>query len=292
MKLTDMDDDKKEEIPSAVFAALQRSGFPFQTAVRHAVRATGEWAVSGSEYPWQDSSGKDEFLDLVINRGRWFATIECKKTEKETYIFLLPLGVTHTGQTERVRCLRGGSNFRLHCEDWGFSPGSPECEFCIVSTSESGKDQRLLEKDASLLVRATDAFALNQEKRFEVQRDTLPENDRIYFSMIVTNARLYTALYKPSEILLQSGIFGKPPKEIEKAPWVRFRKAFTSPVGLDVDDRTVFVVHADNLDEFLKLFEKGLTDNENQRNSLLLRHRGRRSRPSRFKKVLKKIRPE
>ena len=276
MRLTDMDDDKKEEIPSAVFAALQRSGFPFQTAVRHAVTATGEWGVLESEYPWQDSSGKDEFLDLVIKRKKWFATIECKKTEKEAYIFLQPEGVTHSRQTERVRCLRGGYNFRLQCEDWGFSPGSPECEFCIVSTSESGKDQRLLERDASLLVRATDAFALTQEKRFEVKRDTPPEDERIYFSMIVTNARLYTARYKPSEISLQSGKFGKQPEEIEKAPWVRFRKSFTSPVvGLDLDERTVVVVHADNLKEFLKLFERGPSDSENERNSLKLRVRGR-----------------
>jgi hypothetical protein len=270
-------DDDKEQIPESVFRALQRSGFPFQTAIHHVITGTGAWTVQASEYPWQDWSGKDEFLDLVIQRGSWFATIECKKTEKAVYIFLLPLGVAYTGQTERVRCLRAGSNFRLHSEDWGFSPGSPECEFCIVSTSESGKDQRLLERDASLLVRATNAFALNEEKRLDAKTrfgGKKIEDDRRYFSIIVTNAPLYTARYKPSEISLQSGEFGKQPQEIESARWVRFRKAFTSPVGLAPDDRTVFVVHADNLEEFLKSFEKGLTDNENQRNSLLLRARG------------------
>lgn len=265
--------DDKKEIPESVYHALRRSGFPFQTAIRHAAVGTGAWTLKESEYPWRDWLGKDEFLDLVIQRGSWHATIECKKTEKEVYIFLLPLGLKNTGETERVRCLRGGSNFRLHSEDWSFSPGSPECEFCIVSTSESGKDQRLLERDASLLVRATDAFALNEEKRlydrtsFEAKRDG---NDRIYFPIIVTNAPLYTARYKPTEISLQTGEFDKRPEDVESAPWVRLRKAFASPVGVVADERTVFVVHADNFEEFLKAFERGITDNEKQRNPLLL----------------------
>jgi len=276
-----MDEKKKKEIPAAVFTALQRSGFPFQTAIAHVVATTGRsphdrWTVYRPEYPWRDWSGKDEFLDLVITQGRWFAAVECKKTEKEIFTFLRPLAVSHTGsQHERVRCLRGDRRFNLFCEDWAFSPPSPDCSFCVVSTSESGKDQRLLERDASLLVRATDAFALSQEKRFEVNREPTPEDDRIYFSVIVTNAPIYTARYKPSDVSLESGKFVKNPEEVEVAPWVRFRKSFVSPVGIDLDDRTVFVVHAENLSEFLTSFEKGLTDDKQERNSKHLLVRGR-----------------
>jgi hypothetical protein len=93
--------------------------------------------------------------------------------------------------------------------------------------------------------------------------------------MIVTNAPLYTAYYNPNDVSLESGKFNKTPEEVEPASWVRFRKSFTSPVGIDLDDRTVFVVHAENLTEFLTTFEKGLTDNPEQRNALHLHVRER-----------------
>lgn len=269
-----MDDDKKEKIPALVFKALDRSGFPFQTAVHHVVQnlvpasLENKWYVSESEFPWRDASGKDEFLDLVIRRKNWFVAVECKKTEKENYIFLQPLGVTHTGANhERVRCLRGGSNFRLLCEDWSIRPPSSECEFCVVTTSESGNEQRPLERDASLLVRATGALAFHQEKRFEVNADPVPQEDRLYFSIIVTNAPLYTAWYNPDTIDLKSAKFVNN-AEAKRVSWVRLRKALTSPVGIYLDIRTVFVVSADELHRFLSLFEKSPSDNAKDRNGL------------------------
>lgn len=55
----------------------------------------------------------------------------------------------------------------LFCRDWRLSPKSAESAFCVVSTSASGKDQRLLERDAQLLVHATDAYAKRYKADFK-----------------------------------------------------------------------------------------------------------------------------
>jgi hypothetical protein len=54
-------------------------------------------------------------------------------------------------------------------------------------------------------------------------------------------------------VSLESGEFASPPQEIEGVPCVRFRKAFMSDGGLDLGDRSVFVVNANKLHEFLDL---------------------------------------
>jgi hypothetical protein len=69
--------------------------------------------------------------------------------------------------------------------------------------------------------------------------------------VIVTNAKLYTALYKPSEVSLETGEFRQLPKDIDEAPWVRFSKAFTAGKGRDTGFRSVFVVSATSFGEFL-----------------------------------------
>ena len=45
---------KAPEIPAAIIAALQNSGFPFQTAIRHAITSATPrgFSVYASEYPW------------------------------------------------------------------------------------------------------------------------------------------------------------------------------------------------------------------------------------------------
>ena len=75
-------------VPESVLAALQSSGFPFQTAVAHVINPSVGWALHASEYPWQTSGGDGQFLDIVATNGVLFLTIECKKTRKEILTFL------------------------------------------------------------------------------------------------------------------------------------------------------------------------------------------------------------
>ncbi len=251
-----------DRVPESVLAALQSSGFPFQTAVAHVILTVPGWSVCESEYPWQTSGGDSQFLDLVATNGTLFLTIECKKTRKEILTFLRPLGHPHTGTTgvvKEFRCLRASEiqdstrRLEIYCEEWAVEPESTRSEFCVVSTNQSGRDQRLLQRDAGLVVRATDAFAHGRRKHFRPDRDPSPDAACLFLPVIVTNAPLYTVRFKPTEVSLESGEFSEPPQEVETAPYVRFRKAFTSDGGPDLGDRGVFVVHATSLIEFLGL---------------------------------------
>lgn len=249
--------DEGSPVPQSVAAALQSSGFPFQTAVAAQIRALPGWSIYASEFPWQTSRGESQFLDLVATNTNLFLAIECKKTRKEILTLLRPVGHSHTGMLEEFRCLRvqqimdSTRRIEIFCEEWALHPRSTSSEFCVVSTSDSGRDQRLLERDAGLLVRATDAFAHTYRERFRPDRDRPPSSACLIVPVIATNAPLYTARYRPAEVSLETGEFVQTPQEIEGVPCVRFRKAFTSDGGPDLGDRSVFIVNASALAEFL-----------------------------------------
>jgi hypothetical protein len=201
--------DQDSATKQAVINALLASGFPFQTAITDAVKRVPDYRVLAEEFPWQDDTGADRFLDLVVFRHNLIVTIECKKTQKETFTFLQPTGTSQQSvNRSRCLCLRqiqdSTKRLELFCGDWDIKPKSPESAFCVVSTSDSGKDQRLLEKDAQLLVRGTDAFGryLKPEKKH-----ALGDPDRVIVPVIVTNAKLFSANYDPNDVSLDTGQF-------------------------------------------------------------------------------------
>lgn len=256
------------DIPQPVVTSLVASGFPFQSAVVEMVRQLNGWYIAREEFPWRDDEGTDQFLDVVATTGQFVITIECKKTQKDTFTFLRP--EPSGGPMRRARCLYlqqiqdSTKRMELFCNDCHVMPDSVESMFCVVSTSESGKNQRLLEKDAQLLVRGTDAYALRYRQEFKVR--TQPEPNRYIVPVLVTNAPIFVAQYKPSDVSLDTGQFGMPPAAaILPAEFVRFRKSFTSFRGRDIGDRTVFVVAATALAKFLTALEEVQTPPEEGR---------------------------
>ena len=246
------------DIPQPVVTSLVASGFPFQSAVAELIRQLNGWNIVREEFPWRDDDGTDQFLDVIATNGQFVVSIECKKTQKDTLTFLRP--EPSSGPTRRVRCLYlqqiqdSTKRMELFCNDGHVAPDSVESMFCVVSTSESGKNQRLLEKDAQLLVRGTDAYALRYKQEFKVS--TQPEPNRYIIPVVVTNAPVFVALYKPSDVSLDTGQLAMPPAAaIAPAAFVRFRKAFTSFRGRDIGDRTVFVVAATSLLKVLTALE-------------------------------------
>jgi hypothetical protein len=119
--------------------------------------------------------------------------------------------------------------------------------FCVVS--ESAKDERLLEKDAQLLVNGSDAYGchLGEQPRSEVHRH------KIIVPVIVTNAKLFIASYDPADVSLDTGELLPSATEISSIPWVRFTKSFSG--APDIGDSTVFVVSANSLRDFLENLE-------------------------------------
>lgn len=265
--MPDPDSTTKQPIISALLA----SGFPFQTAIAELISYVPGWSIVAEEFPWRDDIGSDRFLDLVISRHNLIVTIECKKTQKEIFTFLQPTE-TREENIIRSRCLYlrqvqdSTRRLELYCADWDTKPKSTESAFCVVSTSDSGKDQRLLEKDAQLLVRGTDAFGRHLKLE---PKHALGEPDRLIIPAIVTNAKLFTANYDPKSVSLDTGLLPtQPHPDISPVKWIRFRKAFTA-ANRDVGDRTVFIVAAAELRKFLHDFDE-ITSSHLPRHSVIL----------------------
>lgn len=249
--------------PQAAINALLASGFPFQTAIARIVRQVSDCQVICEEFPWRDAGGDDRFLDIVAAKHRFIVTIECKKTQKEILTFLQPGGVDH--DVNRARCLYltqiqdSTKRIELFCSDWMLIPKSTESKFCVVSTSASGKDQRLLERDARLLIRGTEEYGRWLKADFKVKH--VPEIDRPIIPLIVTNAELLVADFDTADVSLETGQLPAPSSaKLLRVPWVRLRKAFSTG-GKDLGDRTVFVVRADKLVEWLARLEFAGSEN-------------------------------
>jgi hypothetical protein len=252
--------EDKNQIPPAVFESLKSSGFPFQTAIARIIADTQPYHIETEEFPWQDHTGKDQFVDLIASNEAWTLVIECKKTRKENLTFLKP--DAHSSDRHWImRCVFTTQvqdltpHFDLNYGDWSVRPLSHESTYCVVSTSEKGTDQRLLERDARQLVRASDAYAdATRNSRRPPQHFM---NLRPYIPLIVTNARLFVATYHPREISLDTGQFSADPANVVSVPWVRFRKAFTSEPGGDYGGRSVLIVNADSLKQLLGVLDVG-----------------------------------
>jgi hypothetical protein len=242
-----VDRDSKENL----VAALLGSGFPFQTAIAELAEEVPNCGIAAEEFPWRDDSGKDEFLDLIVSCFNFAVAIECKKAQR-SLIFLQPSTQlqrnVHHARCSFVSQMRDSTmRLILYSGEWELAPESPEAAFCVVST-DSGTE-RLLEKDAQLLIRGADAFGKSILKS---RPRALGEPDRILVPVIVTNAKLYQAIYDPHSISLESGQLPIPPvPEISELRWIRFRKPFIA-ASRDAGERTVFVVSATSFQDFLR----------------------------------------
>lgn len=217
----------------------------------HLARSTVPWKVGrdDEEMPWRDSLGHEGFLDFVARTSQATVTVECKKTEADVLTFLAPRGADHTSQDDMTRDTRCLSMQRLHHGDgavtifagcWWPDPQTPEAAFCVVGRSPR---ERLLERDAQSLIRATDAYAGRAMRGLVAPHHQREVRDTPIFPVLVTNAKLFVARYDPTVVSLESGHF----EELDEAgivpvEVVRFRKAFLS--DRDLGSRTVFVVRA------------------------------------------------
>jgi hypothetical protein len=246
-----VDGDSKENL----LAALLASGFPFQTAIAELADEVPNCSVAAEEFPWRDEAGNDQFLDLVVACFNFAVMVECKKAQK-SFIFLQPSTqlqrIVYRARCSFVRQMRDSTmRLILYSGEWELAPESAEAAFCVVST-DSG-NQRLLEKDAQLLIRGADAFGKSVLKS---RPKALDEPDRILVPVIVTNAKLYQAVYDPRSISLISGQLPMAPlPEISELRWIRFRKPFIA-ASRDAGERTVFVVSAVSFQDFLRELQK------------------------------------
>jgi hypothetical protein len=81
-----------------------------------------------------------------------------------------------------------------------------------------------------------------------------PRSETLFVPIIVTNVRLYTLAYHPSVISLETREFEDRDIISQAATpvdWVQFRKTFTAAAVSDPGDRSVFIVRATAIQNFL-----------------------------------------
>lgn len=242
-------------LPVDLDKALKGSGFPFQTAIREVIQRHPGYSIHVSEYPWKNAEGETGFLDLIALHRDLILAVECKKTTQKSYVFLLP-GLERGEDLAVCACLWVArfDDEKKPAVYWAELDVEPSCsssEFCIVSGAKNNND-RMLEYDAAQLVNAADVFTWD----FRETRKLTLNPPYPVIPVIVTNAELYRARYNASDVSLSSGQFQNLP-DLLSVPWIRFYKSLSSGHGFDLGLRTVFVVNASRLGEFLDKLKAG-----------------------------------
>jgi len=246
--------------------ALSASGFPMQTAVAAAIRSLGLYEVQ-EEIAWRDPDGADKFLDMVAVGGGVRVLIECKKTLQDKFIFLLP----ETGEPrQRQPTLRGVYLYQIPDSTlraavaWGrisTLPTSFDSMYCVTKTSSPN---RLLETNAQALVRATEAYALDRCKGFRPQAHEAKSIPCI--PVLITNAPLFVARYRPDAVSLDSGIYQARSEHLSAESAIRFTKQFTTSLDIETRERTVLIAHTSAIAELFRcLGSAGVVDNQRPR---------------------------
>ena len=248
---------------------VNQSGFPLQIGLTALIQNTTNehgWKVSFVEHSWKSELDNDSgFIDIVIENkySTSFMLIECKRVLDSSWIFLVPKSKANPRRHAKAWVNSfAGNCFKHFCwADLSLDPVSYESEYCVVP-GQDPKSKPMLERVAADVVSATEALALEQKDYQAQLKDPL----RMYFSVIVTTAKLQVCAFESEKVSLVDGKVAD--AEFTEVPFVRFRKQLsTRPASVQlnfVDDfngfvrakeHTVFVVNAESLPNFLAEFE-------------------------------------
>lgn len=258
------DDDSDDD---ALRRLVNAAGYLFQLRIEDAIRNSGtEWAVVSTEHQWVDPDTQEaRYIDLVLQGGAYMrVVIEAKRQEAARLVFLTPEPRDREPRRETLRAKvlwthrQSGRPDLLAFDDLRIAPATPESAFCIADTKTKTKgDERQLERTAGGLLRSVESLAEHE------LRPAIPEHLAIYLPVIVTTAALFTCRLDPAKVQLEDGTLSG--GEFDPVGAVRFRKTLPSRVGSysyepvksfwkgnELAERTVFVVSAAHLIEFLK----------------------------------------
>jgi hypothetical protein len=198
--------------------------------------------------------------------------IECKRIQNKEWIFLPTSGNAQPRRIAKgLRIKRVNGAYVGVASGWSdetLEPRSPEAAFCVMP-----KDARdpTVERVGAELVLATEA--LESEEREYLNRRGW-DSIRVYFPVIVTTAQLKICSFDPKRISLSDGLV-PPDAKISLADSVRFTKQLSTAPGTRggmltlaslitygreageiarAKKRSLFIVHAEKLDNFLREF--------------------------------------
>ena len=249
---------------------LNESGFPLQIAVHRKIDETTSkhgWKVRYSEHAWTNfADGRAGFLDLVLedHNGTSFMAVECKRPRDAEWVFLHSDGKAQK-RAHAQAWISHYANGTMSTFGWShitLDPTCAEAQFCAVRGQSTSDRITLIEKTAAELILATECLALEHKD----YRPRESEDFKLFFSVIVTTAKLTLAHFDPALISLQDGTLDQ--AHFEQVPYVRFRKQLGVHHSLltseqyaqagdiaYVKESTVFIVSAEAICDFLAEFE-------------------------------------
>jgi len=242
-----------EAFPKELLSAVGNSGFPFQTAIAAAIRASGIFTIE-EEVAWQDSDGVNKFLDIVATNERVRLCIECKALRSETLVFLLPHVVQRAGTFEihAVHLSRMTDSTRRPIVVYGTSqtaPLTPESNYCVAAGKKAHGESRLIEREVQPLVQGTEEYARDRCQQFRPP-DNKPQSV-ICIPVLITTAKLFVAIYDPLSIPLENGIYQAQEKDLRPVPFIRFTKEFTASSSEGSRLRSVIIAQAVHLKDLV-----------------------------------------
>jgi hypothetical protein len=266
---------------------INKSGFPFQLRIEHEVRLTNKehnWSVASREHPWASAdNAASGFIDLVLKHDQ-FSTfrlvIECKRIKADDarqlrWVFLIP--DKEAQPTALASCFEvegRGKQDQESKPEWSemrvwdnvcLIPASLQSEFCILQSDEQRR-QPILESLAAEVLESIECLA---EEEVNIEKSLgQPVHARLFiFPAIVTNAEIAVCRFDPANIKITDGTLDAGDVEITTVPFIRFRKSLATgfPQGAlyyleaanRARERTVFIVNAASLPEFLKNWNVG-----------------------------------
>ncbi|MBN1929976.1 MAG: hypothetical protein JW786_00005 [Desulfobacterales bacterium] len=242
---------------------INASGFLFQLRVQREIELNphSTWSVSSTEHRWEDpSSGQESFIDIVLQKRSGIARIiiECKRVQDGQWIFLV---ADEQLQTSYAKILWTHESWEKGAigrwDDVCFGDFSYQSSFCVVR-GQGENDRPMLERLSGQLLRSTEILANDELEN--CPNPTLGPA-RIYIPVIVTNAQLRICKYKSDNISIDTGKLEE--ANFETASFIKFRKNLSSVIQdkkrsdsissiNEAQQRTVFIVNAQKLNEFLK----------------------------------------
>ena len=237
---------------------VNKSGFVFQLCIEHEIENTKDThkkEVLAREYRWIDpNSDQERFIDIILSTGtNGRMIIECKRVRQGNWVFLVPesdkpknsANILWTGNNKSGKQLASWHKFDL-------IPQSIESSFCIIR-GQGEKDQPMLERLASFLLRSTEVLALEE---METSQESRNFNLKFYFPVIITNASLSICRYDPSNIDINSGDLSG--ADFEEVPFIRFTKSMSTIIESSGEvksiqdistenQRTIFIINVGSL---------------------------------------------
>jgi hypothetical protein len=218
------------------------------------------WKVAAREYPWRNNDTRG-FIDLILWKNTTRLVVECKRTKDASWVFL----ALWNKPEERFRCCWADyAQRRPHAGwlDFSVLPASPAADFCMVR-GQGENEVSLLERICSTLISAVDSLAVEE---LHMAAASQYPSLTFYLPVIVTTAKLYLCVADPKKISLGNGMI--PEAEFQSVPYIRFNKSLATqlPEGArprelsaaaSERERSIFVVNADHLVDFLRAIYAG-----------------------------------